>query len=104
MVAKMMLAAPRSYMRAQQIIDFPKGSDLALQDLDEWLAEFDRVVHHVSGGRGVMAEDRISHMLAAWPAESLVGENMRLDQRKPAYKQLEASGKHEECWAICLIG
>ena len=73
-----------------------------MEDLDSWLREFDRVVKHVSAGQGLLPEDRIAHMLASWPAESLVGENLRLVQASLAYQRLELDEDLESCWEMIL--
>ena len=87
-------------MKTATNMDFPKGSEEALLDLDSWLREFDRVVSHVSSGRGLIAEDRIAHLLACWGAETDVGENMRMDQQVDSYLHMERAGNMEGCWAM----
>ena len=98
--------APRqgvsSLMKTSTTMESPKGSDEALEDLDAWLREFDRVVNHVSSNRGMTAQDRIAHLLGLWPDRSDVGENMRLDMNTPEYLRAEILGDHEECWLILL--
>ena len=92
----------RTLLKTTHVLDFPKGSTEALENLDAWLQEFDRVVQHVSSGQGLVAQDRITHLLAAWPRETLVGENMRLDQQTKEYRRLEAAGDMESCWRLLL--
>ena len=92
----------RSQLKTTQTLEFPKGTDAALEDIDAWLREFDRVVSHVSSAQGLLPEDRIAHLLAAWPRESLVGEHMRLDQQTPEYQAVEVSNALESCWAMLL--
>jgi len=92
----------RSTLKTTALLEFPKGSEEALEDLDSWLQDFDRVTQHVSGNQGLMAQDRITHLLAAWPKEMDVGENMRLDQRADKYLLAERSGDMEACWSILL--
>ena len=67
------------------MLPFEKGSEAALEDLQRWITEFNRVVDHVSGGRGLPAKDRIVHLHAAWTPDlpgdaGLAGENIRLDR------------------------
>ena len=81
----------RTTFKTTQLLDFPKGSVDALENLDMWLDELNRVVNHVSGGRGLVPQDKITHMLAAWPMETDVGENLRMDQRTLEYKEKENS-------------
>ena len=47
-----------------------------------------------------MAQDKITHLLAAWPHTTHVGENLRLDQQTPSYRQLELTGDFDGCWEI----
>ena len=93
---------PRSYLKTSQTLEFPVGTEAALEDLDWWLQEFDRVVDHVSGGRGMMAQDRIGHLLACWPEETNVGKNMRMDQRQLDYLEAEQRVDYEYCWKKLL--
>ena len=44
----------RTYLKTPQILEFPKGSVEALEDLDSWLHEFDRVVCHICGDGGMV--------------------------------------------------
>ena len=53
-------------------VGFSKETD-ALVDLDSCLREFDRVVNHVSSNKGLIAEDRIAHLLSCWPSTTDVG-------------------------------
>ena len=92
----------RTMLKTQAVMEFPKGTEDALEDLNTWLREFDRVVAHVSNGRGLMAADRISHLLAAWSVHTDVGENMRMDQETTEYSKFEREGHMEECWRILL--
>ena len=78
------------------------GSEAALEDLDAWLQEFDRVVDHVSSGRGIIAQDRIGNLLACWPKETNIGENLRMDQRQHDYLEAEQRGDYELCWKMLL--
>ena len=55
----------RTYLKTPQVLEFPKGSVEALEDLDSWLHEFDRVVCHISGDAGMVPQDRIHNLLAA---------------------------------------
>ena len=89
-------------MKTSTLLEFPKGNEEALLDLDSWLREFDRVVAHVSSNKGLMAEDRIAHLLSCWGAETDVGENMRMDQQSTEYLVLEAKGEMEKCWSMLL--
>ena len=86
-------------MKITTTLKIPTGSEEALEDLDGWLREFDRIISHISGNRGLIPEDRITHLLAAWPFETDVGENMRLDQQSDAYLLAERSGRQEELGA-----
>ena len=49
-----------------------------------------------------MAQDRIVHMLAAWPNETDVGENMRLDTQCQEYLRAERDSNYEFCWEMLL--
>ena len=75
----------RSTLKTSATMEFPKGSADALMDLDAWLREFDRVVAHLSGSRGLIPEDRIAHLLSCLGPETDPGENMRLDQQSDPY-------------------
>ena len=79
-------------LKTTAMLEYPKGTQAALEDLDSWLREFDRAVSHVSSNKGPMAADRISHLLAALPAESDIGTNMRLDQQSIDYLRFEQNG------------
>ena len=92
----------QSQMKTTTVVEFTKGSPEALCDLDAWLLEFDRVVLHISGGEGLIAQDRITHLLSCWSGDTDIGENMRLDQREDAYRTLEKAGKYQECLDILL--
>ena len=62
-------------------------------DRNAWLREFDRVVAHLSGSRGLIPEDRIAHLLSCWGPETDPGENMRLDQQPDPYLTYENEGR-----------
>ena len=66
------------------------------------MREFDRVVAHVSGSRGMLAAVRIAHLLSCWPCEGDIVENLRLDQQTHEYLSLRAQGNMESRWAILL--
>ena len=83
-------------------MEFPKGSADAPMDLDARLREFDRVVAHLSGSRGLIPEDRIAHLLSCWGPETDPGENMRLDQQSDPYLTYEIEGQMENCWQVLL--
>ena len=69
----------RSMLKTGQTLEFPKGSDSALENLEGWLKEFDRVVQHVSAGVGLLAQDRITHLLAhTVPTERPLGRSIAL--------------------------
>ena len=92
----------RSTLKTVQMLDFEKGSDSALEDLDRWLTDFGRVADHVSGGRGLPAKDKIVHLRACWPATlpgepGQAGENLRMAQETAEYKRMEAGGDCEGC-------
>ena len=97
--------APRSggqsMMKTNTQMNFTKGDEEALLDLDAWLLEFDRVMLHVSGG-SMIPQDKITHLLSCWPKETDVGENMRLDQRTEEYLEAERRGDLESCWLMLL--
>ena len=92
----------RTMLKTAAVMEFPKGSEEALEDLDSWLTEFDRVVNHIGGPKGLMISDRIAHLLAAWGKDTIVGENMRLDQQTAAYISAERAGDMQTCWDILL--
>ena len=76
--------AQRSSLKVTTTIEFPKGSDVALESLDAWFREFDKVIDHI-GIRS--AKDRIVHLLAAWPNDTIVGENLQLDMEEREYQK-----------------
>ena len=90
---------PRSMVKTTQVAHFPKGNKDALGRLDLWLEEFDAVCDHLGG---CTAQDRITHMLACWPLETDVGENMRLDQQSVEYRSARAEGHHEDCFQMLI--
>ena len=73
-----------------------------MEDLDGLLREFDRVVSHVSSGKGLMAVDQIAHLLAAWGPSTDVGENMRIAQQTEKYLRSERQNLMEACWQMLL--
>ena len=89
---------PQSYLKTSQTLEFPVGTEASLEGLDGWLQEFDRVVDNVSGGRGMIAQNRIGHLLACWPKETNIGENMRMDQRQHDYLEAEQRCDYECCY------
>lgn len=91
----------RSMLKTNQVLEFPVGSAAALEDLDSWLQEFDRVMKHLCGV-GSTPEDRIHQLLACWPMETLVGGNLRMDQNSKEYRQLYDAGNIEGCWSMLL--
>ena len=96
-----------STLRTVQMLDCEKGSEVALEDLPRWLTEFNRVVDHVSGGRGLPAKDRIVRLHAAWTPDlpgdaGRAGEDIRLDRDTAEYKRLEAAADFERCWSILI--
>ena len=93
-------AGPRSTMKTVQTLEFPQGDEAALENLDLYMEEFTRVLMHISQGREVSAQDKITHLLAAWPHTTHVGENLRLGQQTPSYRQLELMGDFDGCWEI----
>ena len=95
-------AHAKSMLKTTQTLEFPKGSETALENLEGWLKEFDRVVQHVSAGAGLLPQDRITHLLAARPVSTDVGENMRLDQQTEEYRRREGNGEYEWCWEFLL--
>ena len=95
-------SAPRSQLKTTANMTFTNGSLDALDKLDTWLKEFDRVVAHVSAGQNLIAEDRIYHLLSCWPITMDVGENMRMDQQSEEYCRLEKAGDMEACWEMLL--
>ena len=50
---------------------FPEGSLDALENLQEWFREFDRVVHHCSGGAGLLASERVAHIVSLWAPQRI---------------------------------
>lgn len=89
-------------MKTNTQLEFPRGSDDALADLDGWLREFGRVVAHVSSNRGLVAAGRIGHLLSCWKEDKDPGENMGMNQQTPEYLAHEAAGRMEECWKMLL--
>ena len=74
----------RSTLKTVHMLEFEKGSEVALEDLERWLVEFHRVVDHVSGGHGLPFKTLIVHLRACWtntlPGDAgRAGENIRLD-------------------------
>ena len=92
----------RSTLKSSATMGFPKGSADAPMDLDAGLREFDCVVAHLSGSRGLIPEDRIAHLLSCWGPETDPGENMRLDQQSEPYLTYERVGQMENCWQVLL--
>ena len=79
----------RTHLKANSIIEFPKGSTDALDDLEEWLREFDRVTMHISNNQGMNSQDRILHLMAAWPKGTDFGDELRLEQTMSVYLEWE---------------
>ncbi|MDP6129542.1 MAG: hypothetical protein QGH77_08050, partial [Planctomycetota bacterium] len=93
---------PRSILKTESSITFPKGSAEALEDLDKWLQEFDRINRHACGSEVSLPADRIHHLLSCWEVGTVVGDMLRMDQVSPEYQALEADGALEECWQMLL--
>ena len=89
-------------MKTSATMDFPPGTPKALENLDAWLCEFERVAKHVSSGLGLSVEDRIAHLVTCWPIEMDVGENLRLDQDSERYKDMDERGDALGCWKMLL--
>ena len=53
----------------------------------------DGIAPHVSSNNGLIAEDRIAHLLSCWGPDTDVGENMRMNQQTSQYIELENMGK-----------
>ena len=53
----------RSFLKMAGVIEFPKATEKAFDDLHKWLTRFDSVVQHVYGNRGLTAADRTAHFL-----------------------------------------
>ena len=53
-----------STLKTVHMLEFEKGSEVALEDLERWLVEFHRVVDHVSGGHGLPFKTLIVHLRA----------------------------------------
>ena len=89
-------------MKTSATIEFPKGSADALMDLGAWLREFDRVVAHLSGSRGLIPEGHIAHLLSCWGPGTDPGGNMRLDQQSDPYLTYEREGQMVICVQVLL--
>ena len=67
----------RSTIKYTTPVEFPKGCKSDLENLDRWFREFERVVQHLTSGSGNMLyAERISHLLASWPATSPAGKSL----------------------------
>ena len=96
-----------STLKTVHMLEFEKGSEVALEDLERWLVEFHRVVDHVSGGHGLPFKTLIVHLRACWtntlPGDAgRAGENIRLDQETAAYRSMEAATNYEGCFNMLV--
>ena len=47
-----------------------------------------------------MYENLMYNLLQASPADTEIGENLRLDQAEPVYQGLESASKFEQCFEL----
>ena len=87
-------------MKTTHTLEFTKGSQEALGDLDMWFQEFYRVLRHLCGTGDPPTEDKIVHLLSQWPMDSVQGKQLRLDQASPEYLELEKNQDLDACYAM----
>ena len=100
-----MVRRVKSHTKTSINLTFPVGNKAHLADLELWLREFDRVVDNVSNNYGLLAQDKITHLLAAWPADGetmAVDRDLRFHQTIDEYAGHERAGRHDDCWLLLL--
>ena len=95
-------AAGRGHIKVNASIEFPKGTDESLADVDKWVLEFERVARLAGGGSDIGAEEKCSMLVTCWPAENLVGKTLRTLQRSSQWLTLQADGNWSGCWQVLL--
>ena len=91
-----------------------RGCKSDLENLDRWFREFERVVQHLTSGSGNMLHtERISHLLASWPATSPAGKSLdsevtsigvalRNKQESLEYQDLERAKDMKGCYDMLV--
>ena len=92
----------RSHLKTSTTVEFERGSESALDDLEGWFLSFDRTVDHISNGQGLPAQDRIQHLVTAWKDVQIVGTALVDCQRTEKYQEMESKRNYEDCWWILL--
>ncbi|CAE8737884.1 unnamed protein product, partial [Polarella glacialis] len=92
----------RYNMKVPALSSFPVVSPAHLENVEEYLREFERVSRHVTGGKTLPREEAITHLLQCWPKDSVVGDALRVAQRDQAYFAAEVAGNFAECWELLI--
>ena len=58
---------------------------------------------HISNNQGMNSQDRITHLMAAWPKGTDVGDELRLEQIFSVYLEWERKLDFEQCWLTLLM-
>ena len=93
---------PSHAMRGQVRIDPPKGCVADLKKLDEWFAEFHRIVRHLALGREPPADELCTMLVNAWGKDNIVGVALRLVQRTHEYIAHEEAGRYKSCFDLLV--
>ena len=72
----------RHAMKVPTMIEFPKGNEDQLEDVDAYLREVERVCKHMVAGGKLDPMEKASMLVLAWPKSHRVGQALRLTQEK----------------------
>ena len=74
----------------------PKGTPHDLQNLDQWMTEFERLAK-LKGGD---LQEKCSWLVNCWDLETTAGKKLRNVMKGDACKELEEEGSYAACWRM----
>ena len=74
----------------------PKGTPHDLQNLDQWMAEFERLAK-LKGGD---LQEKCSWIVNCWDLETTAGKKLRNIMKGEDYRTMEGDGSYAGCWRM----